>query len=68
MHKCFLVFDLMMCNFVCVHYSGECTESEEKAQVEYDKVYEGMKGVTEKMDALAAQKKEQGKRHGQIHK
>ena len=47
---------------------AECAESEEKAQAEYDKVYEGMKGVNEKMDAIAAKKKEKGKSHGKIHK
>ena len=45
-----------------------CAESEEKAQTEYDKVYEGMKGVNEKMEAIAAKKKETGKSHGKIHK
>ena len=47
---------------------AECAESEEKAQAEYDKVYEGMKDVNEKIDAIAAKKKEKGKTHGKIHK
>ncbi|XP_076435848.1 structural maintenance of chromosomes protein 4-like [Babylonia areolata] len=49
-------------------YIGECTESEEKAQAEFDKVYEGMKDVNEKKEAIAAQKKDKGKAHGKVHK
>ncbi|XP_070213062.1 structural maintenance of chromosomes protein 4-like [Littorina saxatilis] len=49
-------------------YIAECAKGEEKAQAEFDKVYEGMKAVNEKMEAIAAKKKEKGKGHGKIHK
>ncbi|PVD19075.1 hypothetical protein C0Q70_21634 [Pomacea canaliculata] len=49
-------------------YISECAESEEKAAAEFNKVKEGMKVLTEKMDDIAAKKKEKGKEHCTLYK
>lgn len=36
----------------------ECSENEKKAQEEYDKIYEGMKEVNDKMKVITDAKKE----------
>lgn len=41
--------------FVC---RMECSENEKKAQEEYDKIYEGMKEVNDKMKVITDAKKE----------
>ena len=38
--------------------SLECSENEKKAQEEYDKIYEGMKEVNDKMKVITDAKKE----------
>lgn len=53
---------------VPLFFSSECAESEEKAAAEFNKVKEGMKVLTEKMDDIAAKKKEKGKEHCTLYK
>ena len=42
----------------CFFVSLECSENEKKAQEEYDKIYEGMKEVNDKMKVITDAKKE----------
>lgn len=46
------------CNFIFFVCRLECSENEKKAQEEYDKIYEGMKEVNDKMKVITDAKKE----------
>lgn len=54
------IFEIYMesCKFLELVCRMECSENEKKAQEEYDKIYEGMKEVNDKMKVITDAKKE----------